>query len=303
MGEFLALAAAIFYSFSNVYAKKAEGSTNLDIGVTVTLLSNAMVGIVFIIVLIITEVELIINPKGLVYVILGGVSTNLLGRYTLYGSIRFVGPSTASAYKFFSPLITLVYGLFVLQEQLQLWAIVGIVMTISGMFYLFNLGKNTLSQNENPGNNDKKRKSFYIGSALAIASGAFFGITSVLFKIGIGIMPSALLGSAAGFITSFTIMLAYTLVKTAMKPVKVDWSIKNLKYYIVCGLTGALGSLFLLISLKLTPVAVANAIRSTTPVMTLILMWKMAPGVEKVTLQLVSGIVVVVVGTAILMFG
>lgn len=77
-----------------------------------------------------------ISGRAVAWFVAAGAVTTFIGRHALFGSIRGLGPSRASAIKNMSPVISAVLALVLLGEVLNSWAAAGIVTAGAGLVAL-----------------------------------------------------------------------------------------------------------------------------------------------------------------------
>jgi drug/metabolite transporter (DMT)-like permease len=89
--------------------------------------------------------EMILQPQSLIWLLFLAVVASL-GCYLVWNIVlKRIGVVTASSYLYFNPVVSLITGYVVLNENITIWAILGCVLTILGVFLCNKKVKNTTS--------------------------------------------------------------------------------------------------------------------------------------------------------------
>jgi len=294
IGEIAALATAFFWSFTSLFftaASKRIGSywlNKIRIILAVILLGST---------LFITTGRLLpdgIPAESYYYLILSGVIGLSLADTLLFRSFVMMGPRISLLVFSVSPIIAAITAWIMLGEKLGIMAILGIIVTLSGVAWV------TSERSYNNGNNTSGYK--ISGKAILLTIGAAAGqaIGLVLAKAGMGDTLDALpatfirMAAAAVGIWMYSIIRGHIWeLPTKLKDVKALYlSLGGA----VCG--PFLGVWLSLAAVKHTEAGIAMAIMATVPVMVIplvILIHK-----EKVSYRAVIGAVVTVGGVALL---
>ena len=89
--------------------------------------------------------EMILQPQSLIWLLFLAVVASL-GCYLVWNIVlKRIGVVTASNYLYFNPVVSLITGYVVLNENITIWAIIGCVLTILGVFLCNKKVKNTTS--------------------------------------------------------------------------------------------------------------------------------------------------------------
>lgn len=134
----LSILCAMAWGTQSIFLKKAMRDIPLSAAILITLAVNFM-ALVFLIGIWGREgfsAFLHIPVLILFYFMLAGFFNYLLGRGFYYSSFRFIGVTQATAISSTYPLISVVFALTVLDEKLTLLQLVGIGLTLSGVYVL-----------------------------------------------------------------------------------------------------------------------------------------------------------------------
>ncbi len=134
-GDLLVIFATVLWASENVIAKKVmnNGEDNLIVSSIRMLLGGA---ILFASIIILGNFNAILN-LGAGQVMNIGISTMLLFGYTLfwYWSLKFIDVSKAACFLLVSPVISLLIGLFFLNEPVTYFQLIGSALILMGAYF------------------------------------------------------------------------------------------------------------------------------------------------------------------------
>ena len=140
-----------------------------------------------------------------------------------------------------------------------------------------------------------------IGYTCGLASGVFYGAWNVVAKhsvSGFGIPPLVFATLAFLFGTvMFLPLVGRTLPKTVMS------ARRSAVYFLLSGVGSGSAIIFLAFALERAEVVVVSPIVSVSPLITLVLAWALLRQMERITLTLVLGALLVVGGVALVAIG
>ncbi|MFC1873325.1 EamA family transporter [Chloroflexota bacterium] len=139
-----------------------------------------------------------------------------------------------------------------------------------------------------------------IGRAFAVGAALAYGAGSVLIRRVVADVSSPLVGAAIA-------LLSGTMVLAVIAAVKPETNLKQKKgavgILLLSGVATGLGSLSSYFALSMAPVVVVTPLQSTSPLFAL--MWSsiFLNRLEKITLRVVLGVVLVMAGIALIAIG
>ena len=144
-----------------------------------------------------------------------------------------------------------------------------------------------------------KKREAVIGIAFGIGAGMCYGVSSVLIKHGVGGMAPPLVGAA---VSLFAGMLGLTAL--GVRNIRTDLDKKKgIGFMLVAGITAACGVISMFFALSMAPVVVIAPVQSTNPLFALLFSYLFIGRLERITLRLVLGCVLVVAGVILITFG
>lgn len=290
IGEFSALGAAILWSVSSFVFTDAT----FRLGALLLNLSRMIAAIVMLLVtMYIMGIFPSINQSQLIYLTLSGFVGLVIGDSFLFKSFSEIGPRTSMLIMSTNPAIAAFLAYIFLNEELSLWAVVGIVVTLTGVFMVIL---------QKPGIQATKFKMSMKGVIFAFLGAAGQGVGLIFAKL-------AWLDSDIHWMTAtFVRILAAVIIMLPLayfsgritNPIR---KFKNDKKAIVLVLIGAVLGPYLGISLSFiaiiyTKVGIASTLMSTLPIIMLPLSYFIYK--EKLSFISVLGAFIAVAGVSIL---
>lgn len=243
--------------------------------------------------------------NGLAFFVGAGLSAPLFGRYANFMSIQRIGAARAAALVlseniFAGPLAFLLFG-----QVLSLMTIAGIVVLVGGMALFINEVHASAGASpatlERPGSAGLSYAG--VGVAYGVASGLFAAAANLFRQAGVNAIPSALLGSAIGTLAALVVVSA-TALRSGRLVKSVRMYRRDATHFAASGIASSVAMLALFWALDAgSTVAVATAIKNTSPLFTFALVAAFLSRHEKVTLRLGLLIAVVVAGAALIAAG
>lgn len=294
MGYIFAVLTGVCWALYNLFVRKGGDSIDPGAGYVLTLVLNVVCNFLFVAIL----------PHGggptlwaIVFFVLAGMSTSLLGRFLFFQGVFTVGPSRTSAWKNAAPVYTLILGATFLHEGITWISASGVLVTLVGMFALAReQGKKEINFTGAGGNSKLAR----FGLLFACSSGVAFAIGFLLRKAGLLQWPDATWGSAIGATSALISWLPFALAKGEVKRLFAARG-HGLQFWIMAGLFSSLAQLASFISLRLLTTAIAQVIASLEPVFTMLLSLWMLGQREGINRRLLVAVSVVCVGVALVM--
>lgn len=221
-----------------------------------------------------------------------GVAGTALGRLAIFEGVDRVGASINSAIVSGRPLFATALAFGLLGEPISLTTAVGIVVLVGGLVVL-SLAKGGDLAGWQP------RDLLY-----PLASAAFFAVGSVLRRFGLQTSGTdALEAAALNELGALLVFVGYAAVRGTRRFRSAD--ARSYAYFAASGVltATALLSVFTALSLPEGRVAIVDSLGSTAPLFTTVFAYFLLRDLERVTVGVVVGAVLVVVGAALVTIG
>ena len=139
-----------------------------------------------------------------------------------------------------------------------------------------------------------------IGRALGLGSGLAYGISAVLIRKGVGNIAPPLVGATVSMFagTVGLLILGGSGIKASLAE-----SRKGIISFVFSGLAAAGGVACNYLALSMAPVVVVSPLASINPLFTLLWSWLFLGHLEKITMRLLLGSVLIVGGTILITLG
>jgi drug/metabolite transporter (DMT)-like permease len=334
MGVLLALLGAAAFSVMNVAIRKGVREGDGDNGVLTTVVINVVAFTVLVAVLVGINGVASWSWVGFWAFVAAGLSSTFLGRTMLFSGIRRIGAARASAIKNATPLVTLAIALTILGERLTPLAAGGILLVLLGIALIVRESIHraprldiATSFQEDPvdlaiesealagggtvetlrGFADRTvtyvaggmRRQALIGVALAGLAAVSFGTGHALRRVGMDILPDAVLGAMIG---SWAALIAYgaaAVLRGQASAIRSTLTARR-PYFWVAGLGGTVGQICFFAALLFAPVSHVSVVASSETVLTIFFSGLVAQRVEQVTRRLVLPATLVFGGAVII---
>ncbi|MBU9712187.1 DMT family transporter [Evansella tamaricis] len=259
MGYLLALLSALCFSITNIILKKGMSHSKHNGVWFITFVNVIILGVILLLSLYVFNFPLLLDSKGLFIFLVSGVLINVMGRGLLYKGIRQIGSSKAVAIKNSAPVITFLFAVFVIDEQITKWPFIGILLLFFGLLLLgIQFFKEGVHQPVHRG-----------GYYIALLSAIGYGLGQGLSKEGIAYLPNPYVGVFVGSLGAFLLL---TIIEGCRgKLVEHFKSSSGNPYYLWAGVLTSLALLLFYLSVSYIPVSYAVAILAVDPVLTVIL--------------------------------
>lgn len=300
MGIVYALLTALCWGLYNVFVRRGRDGMDPGAGYLLTLLLNAGANALFTFLPLPGSGAPGLGTLPVVFFVLAGLATTLLGRWLYFESVFTLGPSRASAWKNASPIYTLFIAWLFLAEHPTWLTVLGVLATLGGM-YLLGREQSTSEQHGAPAGTsdaDSGGRRRILGLLLGVGSGVAFASGIMLRKAGLNIWPNAAMGSAIGAIAALIGWLPVSIRRGEVAAL-LRSSGPGVWYFFLAGIFSSLAQLSVFLSLRLTPSTVTHVVTSLEPVFTMILSRQVLGGREHLNPALVQAVVLITVGAAL----
>jgi len=217
--------------------------------------------------------------KGVVFFVLAGIIGTVAGRFLRFMAIERLGAAIASPLNNLNPLVSTALAIMLLGEEVTLPILAGTVVIVTGATLLSMGGKQV------------GFRAVYL--ALPILSAFCFGVVAILRKLAlaeIGAIP----GTAINVSTALVLVTTFLLATGDRRSLACDG--RSFAYFVGAGLTENLSVFLTVVALGLGTVSVVTPLTSTAPIFVLLLSPLLLRGMERVTVRIVLGTVLIVLG-------
>jgi drug/metabolite transporter (DMT)-like permease len=280
IAELVALLASFLTATSSVMATRGMRDSNPD---TANLLLTGVQTLVLTGILILDFPTL--NLVAILWFALSGICASFLGRLLTLTSYKRIGVSAGSALVGTSPLLTTFLAIMFLGEPLDIPVIVGAIIVVIGIVAL-NLSDGHISVN--------------LGSVyLPLTASLLFAVSNIIRKLGTNIQPDAVLGAQSSTLAGLLSFILYLAFKGGLKD--IQFSRRNIPWLAGSGLVNAFAWIALTMAINLGRVSVVSSIIYSYPLFSVVLT-RVLLKEEKLTLQVVVGSLLIVIGVIVVSF-
>lgn len=230
---------------------------------------------------------------GVMWFLLTGLLNPFLYLVFYLLGARLIGVSRSSPLKGVAPVFSVILAVLVLDERLGLMQYVGVGMVVAGAMTISTEHYGKMNQNSSKFTSGKVNLPI-MGFVFALLSGVAIGLASVLFKVSLNKMPSPLLGSWI----CVTEALFLILLVAVFSPSRDRFQISRaaVPWMLIGGIINAAAFYGLLYSISLERVSMVFTMVMASPLFVLIISVLFLRDFERVTLAVVTGVVLTVMG-------
>lgn len=233
------------------------------------------------------------NYYQFLYLSLSGVIGLSFGDSFLYKAYKMIGPRISILIMSLSPAIASFFAFFMLGELLSMYAVIGMIITIAGVFLV------VLERNKN---SNSKFKISVLGVFFALIATLGQGIGLVVAKISftygdINPLIATFIRLSSAILIILPVAILFKKYKNPIKILKNDR--KSLKMILIASFIGPyLGITFSILAIMYAKIGIASTLMSTSPIIMLPIskiVYK-----EKLSWKSILGAFIAVFGIAIL---
>lgn len=293
---FLATVAAVSFAAGSVTAKRGMQNTSV---VAALMISSGVAAIILGIVVAFDPPHGVTLTAVVLFVIAGLVGDGI-GRFSMLGAVDRLGPSTAIPIQTATyPLIAVTGGIVVLSEKVSLVQGAGAFTVVAGIWIL--LGPHTTEPvTDEVAESERKTRRFSV-LVLPVIAGVGFAVSDLFRKLGLDETPDPAFGALIA-VTSMLLIMAVAVgaVPKMRSQIRVGpaWG-----WLVVAGACIAVALLALFKALDGGTVSVVGPIIAAQPLAVVVLSWALLHNIERVTLRMVAGAVLVVGGVVLIAVG
>ncbi len=240
-----------------------------------------------------------ITARQLVLMSISGFAALVIADTCLYEACIEIGPRIGSLLFSLYPLVTALLAWIILGERLGVFAWLGIIVTLAGVWWVISEASSNKACQEGAARPARLLRGVVLGLLSAVGQALGFIIAKPVMVGEGGLDPFS-----ANLVRMIAATLGFAFIIIVRGQTKKAISVPNLgktMIFIIAGviLGNVLGSWLSLLSVKLIPAGIATTIMAMTPIVILpivILAYK-----EKVTWKAALGAIVAVAGVALLL--
>lgn len=288
LGTLFGTFGALFFAMRSILIKKATVTGNPLEAVLVSYLINLFTFLPL--AFLFHGFALKFTVKSILAFIGAGLFGSFLGRTFSFLGIERVGASRTMPISNGFILLGSVLGIILLGEPITLGHFCGIILLVIGVLFV-SYEIRSEDSNFSPGLRISPDLVFPLGALL------FFSLDSVVAKIGLLEGTPVLAGLSLKFAVALSMMSGYFLFhnESLLKP----FTVKERSLYFWAGIVGSLAMGFYYLALSLARVVVVLPFIGFTPLFVLTLTYLYLQKLEKITIPIILGTVLVVGGIVI----
>jgi drug/metabolite transporter (DMT)-like permease len=286
-----AIAAAFCFASGGVTVMRGMQHTNIVTALLISLPATALVTVVFAI----FDSPETVTIGAIIWFGAAGLLGDGVGRASFFKAVELLGPSTTTPIQTASyPLIALLGGVLLFSETLVFWQIVGVVAIVAGIWAVTG---GTGSQTQ-PERRLSARQRWRWAYLLPVLAGVVFASSDLLRKSALEETPHPAFGAA---VASTTVLIVWMIVSFSVPGIR-----RQLKpgpgwqWLIATGAFVAFGLLAVFNALERGDVSVVGPVIIAQPVIVVMLSMILLRDLERVTLRIVVGAVMTVVGVTLI---
>lgn len=261
---------------------------------------------------------------GFVVFVAAGLMTTWLGRGTSYMAIRLLGPARQGAILVSAPFFAAIIGWLFLGESVTLIQALGGILISIGLLVLLRSRLKVEEKKERvallsdvgaasaaevvSSRPERIRAAvgqddFVRGFILALVAAVFFGAGFVVRKWGLTYYPHAAAGAFFGACTAMAMILLRSIISGRLEQL-IHENLREVPWWFVAGGTTSSIAVFLQFSaLDHLPAWIVSLLQGTQAIWTLLWAWLFLRQEEQIGSELITSIVLVVSGVAIITYG
>ena len=227
-----------------------------------------------------------LSQKGVLWFLLGGISSPALSMTMYYIALSRLGVGRAAPIGMGSnPLFSVLLSVLLLGERPHWSLYVGTFLIVGGILVIMHSKRETSLK--------------FREAILPLAAGFFWGLAAVIRKAGLSVIP---LPHVAILISTFSALIVLALTyKVFPKNMRLVCSIRELKFFLLAGITLAVTLFFLFSAISLGEVSRVMAILGATPLLSISMAALFLGDLENITRRTYAGTASIVLGIILIM--
>ena len=281
MAVLFAVGAACCFAVLGVALKRGLQQNNIVAGMGLTLLCSALTAGAFTLVSLPEGVTL----RAVSIFISAGVVGEGVGRTSFLLAVYFLGPSRATPLQTATyPVLSLIGGLLLFSEDVTALRAAGAAAIAAGIWAI------TRGEEHPPGAPRSGRWVFF----LPVMAGVGFAVSDLVRKTGMEMVPYPAFGALIGAATALTMGAAALVISPRLRSqlkLRPGW-----QWFLLSGAMGGCGVVLVFTALQRGDISVVGPIIMAQPMIVVLLSAVLLRGIEKLTMRLVTGVAVTVLG-------
>lgn len=308
MGELIALAGALCFSFSGILLKVGQRRRPRDTGLFMTTLVNLGLYLILLAGMLIWGGAPGLALEAIGFFVLAGFTNSLVGRWAWFQSVRVIGPSRATSLKGTHPIFATALAFVLLGQPVSARTLLGLTAVVAGVAILTrgdgaadNSGGATAAGIRAPTYRlltRLARSGRTRGILLGLLAGTGYGAGAVFRGLGVATTPSPTIGALIGSLVALSSILVSDLLRGNLGQ---RWSdnVRDVpRAFVAAGVLAGFGQLAGFASLLYTTVAASVAVAATEPLLTALLASMVFRATDTVTVRSVAAMLGISAGVA-----
>lgn len=229
-----------------------------------------------------------------------GIVGQTLGRLALYTCIDRLGPATAGTYKTVSPVFTAIVAWLVFGERLGVADALGIAAVIGGMLILVSFHSERSWGSWDWCNQSIPPRIHRQAFRLGLTTALLYSGGDILRRWGVEFLPSALIGTWLGYVAAFMSFTGYLFVRGGRRSFH-RWDKRSILAFTHAAMAIMVAYILFLVGTMTAGVAITATLASIEPLAAFavgIIFYRQG---EPLTVVQVPGILLVVIGVAVIL--
>ncbi len=281
LGMILAVLAAIFWGTGNTVARVGLQSVKATSATILALITGFIIAIAIALAF---EFEALVSVSmvGIGWFALIGIFHFALGRLFLYQSMRYIGAARGTSVSHTSPLFALIFAVIFLAESLTIPLVIGTLSIVCGVYTLLSESSETAAI----------KRSRMIGYAFGLGAAVCWGAIAVLIK-------HASQYSSPFVVLSFALLSGLIVLSIGTGKgfeIRLKTNRKAIILLLAAGLLNGIGLVSFYSAVPMAPVVVISPLVATSPLFTILCVRLFLRRLERLTLHVLIGSLLVVTG-------
>ena len=298
LGGFLALISAMMFALNTTALRRGVLTAPVHQAIAITVPLGLPF---FFIILLIFDCFYVfkdLSIRSIFFFSVAGIIHLVIGRYCNYRSTQLLGATQSGPITQLALLISLIFALTLLNEELNLYLFTGICLVFSGPTTIFFARKSNSKTKSGVVMDYKKGYLWGLLCALAFGSSPFF------IKLGLedGGLKENIVGGFIAYLSATLLVLIIILLSRTRFGDIYALNNKGVKWFILTGFLGFLSHLFRYMALGLAPISIVEPIQRTTIIFRVIFGWILNRQHEIINKTVLFGILLSVAGVYLIIY-
>jgi len=297
-GLVFAILAAVSFSISTVYLRKAVSQTGESFTAVIT---AAFTGIPLFAVLVFFSGEwsklCTISGRAIILLGIAGIIHFVAGRLLAYNAYRLIGANKTAAFLRSSPFYTLILGFVFLNESITVLIILGVLLIVGGAI-LVSIEKKAVSDETQGGLHGAEFK----GILAALGGALCWGISPVLVKPAIEEVGSPFVGAFVSYSIASIVIALLLFRQQHREQIVQARSLTTLIPLAIGGIFTFASQALVYTALSHSPAGIVSALIGTNVLFVLVLSFIINRNIEVFTRRVILGVLITAIGASLLSF-